>query len=125
MNWKAIFIGSFIGFILVFYLGYFVELSLFAKLIFDTMAVLIAGLIAGIFSPEDAWKDGSRAGVFMFLSRFILAYLYVLYGLIDLPSNNLLGAVGGLSLGLFSDIIIGAIGGFAGGKLVRHLIYKD
>ncbi len=122
MNLKAIFIGSFIGFILVFYLGYFFEFGLFERIIFGTLAVLIAGLVAGIFSPEDAWKDGSRAGVLMFISNGILGYIYIIYGIADLPSNNLLDAVGGLSLGLFSDIIIGAIGGLIGGKIgvIRH-----
>ena len=117
MNWKAIIIGGLIGFILIFLIDYlFVFLTIYGTISFAIgmfIGGITAGILAGILSPVNAWKNGVGAGIFLTICNVIKTLLFM-----DLQYHNLIIDVfGAFIIVLIWYSIIGAIGGFIGGKI--------
>lgn len=121
MNWKAILVGGLVGFGLGFFISSFVApLGIASRIIAGGVVGLIGGIVAGMLSPTDAWKNGAGAGVVLTISNAIVGFFYIAFGFADLPSHDPIGAVGGFILALMWYAITGAIGGFVGGKIKRE-----
>lgn len=117
MNWKGIVLGGLVATVLPFILGIGFVLIGFVNIIVMMfclfIAMFIGSLIAGAKSIDisNSWKNGTVA-----IALMVMIWLFIMY-IMDyyLIHEPLLGLV--VTIPIF--LLIGAIGGFIGGRIKR------